>query len=87
MRSRRSNFCLILILLSTISIGCHANKVTPKPPEAVCQRMNRDQWAGFNALVQIARLEREKGDPHHVYDAVMHWGGMLRRCWPEVFDE
>jgi hypothetical protein len=48
--------------------------------------MNRDQWTGFHALVQIARQERAKGDPYHVYDAVMHWGAMLQRCWPEVFE-
>lgn len=83
----RLMLCLALIPLSMNLTGCPKQPPPPRTPEAICKQWNRDQWSGYNALVQIARQERAQGDKHHVAASVMAMGAMLKRCWPEMFEE
>lgn len=83
--SRRSySLCsMILILLSTSSLGCP--KPPPPPPDPipspiVCQRWNREQLIGYYALTQLAIQERARGDEAHVAAAVEELGALLTRC-------
>ena len=72
---------LTLLLLS--SIGCLA-KGPPLSNDAVCKHGNSTQWASFNVMVQMAM---KPNDPHQVRDGVLWIGGMLKRCFPEAFNE
>ena len=82
----RMMLCSSLILLSTSSSGClHARP--PASPEAVCKQLTTEEWAGYNVLVQVARVEKAMGDPVHVAATVSAWGAQLKRCWPEKFEE
>lgn len=66
--------------------ACPKQLPPPKTPESICKKWNQEQWAGYNALVQVAMQERDEGDPYYVASAVSAMGAMLKRCWPELFE-
>lgn len=75
---------LLLILLSTSCAGL------PRPPpealdSAVCRALNVEEWTGVVNLSRLAREMEAEGDEDHIGKAVRAYGGMLKRCWPELF--
>lgn len=80
----------ILLLLSTSSIGCQLWQPDPKPvpaplPQSTCRDGNAEEWAGFNAIVQVALKQRELGDEYHFAAATEWLGSILLACFPERF--
>lgn len=55
------------------------------PPRSSCRDGNAEEWAGFNAIVQVAMDQRKKGDEYHVAAATQWIGRMLADCFPERF--
>lgn len=77
---RLTSFCLLTLLLTSLS-GCpkrpHELPV-PRPP--VCGSWNRLQLEGWYTLVQVAEQTRTQGDPFGVAAAVDKIGTMLVGC-------
>lgn len=80
----------ILLLLSMSSIGCLGkHPETPLPPmptpQSECHDGNVEEWSGFNAIVQVARDQKTKGDEYHVAAATEWIGQILMACFPDRF--
>lgn len=58
----------------------------PAPlPQSTCRDGNLEEWAGFAAIVQVAKAQRAKGDPYHFATATEWLGSMLMACFPDRF--
>lgn len=86
----RSITLSLLLLLSTISSGCQLWRQDPPPGPALptqstCRDGNQEEWAGFSAIVQVAKKQKTLGDEYHFAAATEWVGSILIACFPERF--
>ena len=89
----RSTMLCALVLLSTSCSGWLKSKPeTPtspptSAPEFQCREGNQEEWTGWFVLTRVAQEERAKGDQYHVAQSVEWLGGILRDCFPALFEQ
>ncbi len=79
-----------LVLLSTSCALFQPSKPEGSPttspaPRSTCHELNLEEWAGWNAIVQVAVAQEAKGDEYHFAKATIAIGAILKECFPESF--
>ena len=73
----RSVAIALLILLSTILMGCTTTTPPRQPDSAICREPNEVQSESWRNMVALAKLDL---DPFEVRAGVLWAGGHLWRC-------
>lgn len=56
----------------------------PEPlPQSACPELNLDQWTGLAVIAQVAKAQRELGDPYKFATATDGIAAVLEACFPD----